>query len=371
MITTRGFLASIVLSAASIAVALCVLWLGGCTYPASRANIQTSNDHNLEDPKIEYLGVGGWLIHWKGEGVLMAPSFSNPGLLGIKGVPPLRVASDPRKITTHMPEAKQVKMLLVGHAHYDHLLDVAYVVNNFAPRATVYGSETVGYLLHPAVPPITVIVPSQAQVTRHNNPAYHGTWFYSSGEQVTDGADLGSADKSPPKGKVRAMPLESMHAPHLLGINLIPGAYDQNLDKTPGSIFAWKNGKMVLAWVIDLLDEQGKPVYRIHYQDSAADPPWGFPPVIADSKNVDVEILCGASWDEVSDYPAALLRVTRPRLVLVGHWENFFANDLSKPPRTIPLQEYAGLLTQLHGYPHVFPEPLSEVRLPQSCIACK
>ncbi|MNN33293.1 hypothetical protein D3C81_1470460 [compost metagenome] len=121
---------------------------------------------------------------------------------------------------------------------------------------------------------------------------------------------------------------------------------------------------MTLAWVIDLLGDDGKPMYRIHYQDSAAEPPWGFPPVMADGKGYDVEILCAASWDKVPYYPAGLLRVTRPRLVLIGHWENFFGNDLDKPARTIPLQNYSELIEQLEGYDYVVPEPFSEVQLP-------
>ncbi|WP_256591014.1 MULTISPECIES: hypothetical protein [unclassified Pseudomonas] len=54
----------------------------------------------------------------------------------------------------------------------------------------------------------------------------------------------------------------------------------------------------------------------------------------------------------------------RPRRVLVGHWENFFGNDLEKPARTIPLQNYWGLVKQLKDYDYVVPEPFSEVPLP-------
>ncbi|WP_242525483.1 MBL fold metallo-hydrolase [Pseudomonas fluorescens] len=340
-----------------------VLLLNACTYAPEHKGLHVSDRHDLQEPKIQYLGVGGWLLHWKGEGLLLAPSFSNPATLGIVGLPPLTVESDRQKVDLHMPDARDVTLLLVGHAHYDHLVDVERVVRVHAPKAVVYGSETVRHLLNAYKPAPATVVPGRAQINDHKDPRWRGTWFYSTGQQLRDGEPASSVAGGRPSGKIRAMPVDSMHAPHLLGINFLPGAYDSDLTEVPTSIFDWKNGHKTLAWVIDLLDDNGQPAYRIHYQDSAADPPWGFPPVIADSKGFDLEILCAASWDEVEYYPTGLLRVTRPKKVLVGHWENFFGNDLRQPARTIPLQDYKGLIERLNGYEYEVPEPLSEVSL--------
>lgn len=334
--------------------------LAGCTHRPESRGLVVSDLKDVPEPSIQFLGVGGWLLHWNGEGLLLAPSFSNPSLLN----PPLTVKADPARIDPHMPEARDVTMLLVGHAHYDHLLDVSHVVRTKTPNAVVYGSETVRHLLQAEDDPVTTVVPTLAQISYRRQPGWRGTWFYSSGEWITDGDDPGRLPHGLPKGRIRAMPVESMHAPHFLGRNWLPGAYDHDLKETPTSVFDWKLGHVVLAWVIDLLDDDGKPVYRIHYQDSAADPPWGFPPLMADGKGYDVEILCAASWDKVSYYPTGLLRVTRPRLVLLGHWENFFGNGLDQPPRTIPLQNYGGLIEQLQGYDYRVPAPFSRVALP-------
>lgn len=57
--------------------------------------------------------------------------------------------------------------------------------------------------------------------------------------------------------------------------------------------------------------------------------------------------------------------MTKPRLVLLGHWENFFGNDLGEPARTIPLLGYKGLLEQLKPYNVVVPEPFSDILLPR------
>jgi L-ascorbate metabolism protein UlaG (beta-lactamase superfamily) len=43
-------------------------------------------------------------------------------------------------------------MLLVGHAHYDHLLDVPRILQTHAPQAKVYGSKTMGHILAAVIP---------------------------------------------------------------------------------------------------------------------------------------------------------------------------------------------------------------------------
>lgn len=329
---------------------LCLLLLAGCAHDPQDVGLVVSDQHHLSEPKLQYLGVGGWLLHWQGEGLLLAPSFSNPAFFGIKGVPPVQVVADAEKIERYMPPADDVTMLLVGHAHYDHLLDVPLVVARHTPNATVYGSETVAHILRGAEPPIThVVVPTDEQISRVGHPERPGTWFYSSGKHL------------------RAMPIESAHAGHIFGINLLPGSYDNDLDELPSYVGNWKLGKHTLAWLIDLLDDNGQPGYRLHYQDSAAQPPYGFPPVLGDGKAIDTTLLCAGSWDQVSNYPDALLKLTKPRQVIVGHWENFFGNDPYKP-QTIPGQTPIGMLKAIAASaPNaqvVVPAPLSEVALP-------
>jgi len=347
---------------------LCVLVFAGCTHNPADIGLPVTEEHNLPESKIQFLGVGGWLLHWKGEGLLLAPSFSNPAGLGITGNIPLWVHADNRKIDIYMPPANDVSMLLVGHAHYDHLMDVPRVVKVHTPHAKVFGSETVGHILHAANPPIPVIVPDRSEITNSKDPRYKGTWFYSSGDRMTDGEHLAKNTNAPPRGDIRAMPIESMHAGHIFGVNLLPGAYDTDQDELPSYVRSWKLGHKTLAWIIDLLGDDGKPVYRIHYQDSAAQPPFGLPPLLTDSKPFDVEILCAGDWDQVAAYPGALLRVTQPRLVLVGHWENFFGNNLEVPARTIPGQNPVPMIERIKtAVPTarvVIPEPLSEVALP-------
>ncbi|WP_139353131.1 MULTISPECIES: hypothetical protein [Pseudomonas] len=97
----------------------------------------TANEHNLTEPKITYLGVGGWLLNWHGNGLLLAPSFSNPNV-------PIFVRANEQRIADYLPDVKNVKVLLIGHAHYDHLLDVPVIMQRYAPDAIAYGNRTAG-----------------------------------------------------------------------------------------------------------------------------------------------------------------------------------------------------------------------------------
>lgn len=331
-----------------------LMLIGGCAQDPKKQGLDVSEQHRLAEPKIEFLGVGGWLLHWRGEGLLLAPSFSNPSLFGLPGIPPLWVAADEQKIDRLMPQASDVTMLLVGHGHYDHLLDVPWIMQTRTPEAFVYGSTSVAHMLRGMMDPMK-IVDAQPAMATFKDPAHPaaplqiGQWIYSRGTHL------------------RAMPIQSEHAGHVLGINLIPGSYYADLAETPLSLWRWKPGQ-TMAWLIDLLDDDGRTVYRLHYQDSAATPPYGFPPVIQDGKGIDVEILCVGSWIQVDHYPQQLLEWTKPRMVLLGHWEDFFGND-PLHPQTLGGQDERSMVAVVRstvgpGVPVYMPAPLSEIALP-------
>lgn len=325
---------------------LVLLCLAGCAKDVADVDLPYTREH-LAEPKLTFLGVGGWLVRWRGQALLFSPSFSNPSF------PPLLVSANPEKIDQFMPEAKDVSVLLIGHSHYDHLLDVPWIMQKHTPNATAYGPETAGHILAAVKPPLKFVnvEPQMAPVTCESKgvgcrAARMGTWISS--------------------GPFRFMPLESHHAPHFMGIDFLPGAYHEDLDRLPRTVFGWREGT-TLAWLVDLVGEDGRTVYRLHYQDSASTPPMGFPPILLDDKRVDVEILCAASWNQVKQYPNALLNVTRPRLLALGHWEDFFGNT-PPDPHVLRAQKEAELYAYIKKYaPNlkvVVPYPLTDVPLP-------
>lgn len=323
----------------------------GCAKDLAGQKLPLTDYHDLNRPVMQYLGVGGWLIQWKDEDLLLAPSFTNPSFL--RSVP-IRTVADHAKIDWLMPKARNITMILIGHGHYDHLLDVPWIMQRHAKNAKAYGSQTVGNLIGRSVPGRFVNAEgAMAKVVYKNTDDGYttpGTWIYSTNRRF------------------RAMPIESQHAPHLFGITFFGGPQPTALSSPPSFVWQWKEGQ-TLAWLIDLLDENQKPIYRIHYQDSASRAPYGIPPLLGDNKGIDVVILCVGSWENVPPYPDDLLRVTRPRVVVMGHWEDFFGNDPANP-QTIPLTDEPAMVRAVlrvvpTGTPVLMPTPFSEVEMPQ------
>ena len=255
---------------------------------------------------VQYLGVGGLLIRYGDTALLTAPSFSNPALLGLPPGPFQPIAPDDERIDALMPPVDDVEMILVGHAHYDHLMDVPRVMEKHALKAHVYGSQTMKHSIAGSVSEERIVVVND-RAARGDSA---GDWFYA------------------PSGKLRIMAIESEHAPHVMGITFMQGRYEQDLPDLPWHSFGWKEGK-TFAYLIDFLDDKGKPVYRVHYQDAASTPPLGFVPELAmnDQRRVDLAFHCVGAFEQVENYPEGLVTDLQPKVSILGHWEDFFGND--------------------------------------------
>jgi hypothetical protein len=265
-----------------------------------------------EEITIQYLGVGGWLMRMGGTALLTAPFFSNPGFLEA-GL--WRIEADTVAIERYLPYVEDVSAILVGHAHYDHLMDVPYILRRRAPEAILYGSRTAVNILHgdPDLDPDRLVMVEGIAGSRETP----GEWVYLE------------------RRRVRFMALRSDHAPHFLQIELYEGEVVEPAEVLPHSAAGWKRG-LPLAYLIDFLSPEGEVLYRIHYQDSASAPPRGFPPESLDGIPTDLAILCPPGYQEVLGYPEEILEELSPRHVLLGHWEDFFT------PRSEPLRGVRG-----------------------------
>lgn len=295
---------------------------------------------------LRYLGVGGWLVRWRGAALMTAPFYSNPGFLRV-GL--WTISADTARIDRRLPDVRDVSAILVGHSHYDHLMDVPWVARRRAPRAVLYGSETMVHTL--------------AGFTSLKEEGRLVAVDREAGDDRTPGAWTEVAG-----GRIRFMALRSSHAPHFLGQAFYAGRRTEDIDWEPGLAPEWLEGR-TLAFLIDLRDERGETVFRIYYQDAASQAPAGFLPPLPprDRHRVDVAILCPASFDQVDRYPEAILENVRPRHVLLGHWEDFF-RDPARSLRTVPftdLQEFIDRL--IPALPRdaswTLPEPGAEIRM--------
>lgn len=252
--------------------------------------------------RFTYLGTGGWIIE-RGEDMLMTgplytnPPFARTGLTSIR--------SDTLIVDSHMAryDVSRTRAILVGHAHYDHLMDVPRVAQRFATEARIVGSTTVRNTL--------------------------GSW-----SGLFDRVDLveryaGDAETvggwMPYGPRVRVMPLRSHHAPHFDGMTLYRGTVDTPLTEEPRRADDWLDGH-TFAFLIDFLDRDGEVVFRVYYQDAVTEAPSGYAPrALMDERPVDVAIFVPATFDQVEWHPEAFIENLRPRWVLLGHWEDFFS----------------------------------------------
>ncbi len=261
--------------------------------------------------EIKYLGAGGHLIR-RGKDVLMtAPFFSNPSML--EQLLPAKVKPD--LIEAGLPDISDVEMVLVGHSHYDHTMDLPYIAKKRAPKAVFYGSKTMKHLLAPGIERSRLVDMNDLSTSGQ----VPGEWVYAKNRAF------------------RFMPLESDHAPHLMGMKVVSSAkLSADLKTLPTFTRNYPEGE-VFAYLIDFLNPDGKIAFRIYYQDAASNQGMGhipdFDPI--DQAPVDVAILCVSSFSQAKDYPEHILRMAKPKFVIAGHWEDFFRPQ-SGPIAVVP-----------------------------------
>jgi L-ascorbate metabolism protein UlaG (beta-lactamase superfamily) len=299
-------------------VSFLLIALCGCAPPISQMpvgngvmKIPCCSPEYQNSLQMKYLGVGGFLIQRGDDAILTAPFFSNPSLLRVLL---WRIHSDPEQINAFLPPVDHVKAILVGHAHYDHLMDIPYIAQERAPAAKIYGNATMKNILR-------VVLPEERLIALDDNTTQPllGQW-----------QDIAGAN-------IRILATKSEHAPHrcLFGRSLCVTAFrgdvSEPLSHLPHTAWGWKGGQP-LTYLIDFLGPKGVVDFRIYYQDAASNPPSGFPsPPDVDQKAIDVAILCVPGFNEVQDYPEELLRTLKPRFVILAHWESFFRPRTGDP----------------------------------------
>lgn len=293
---------------------------------------------------LQYLGSGGLLIGWRGSVVMTAPFFSNPGFLRV-GLG-MRLPIRPSRIEAGLPAGLTLDALLVGHSHYDHLMDVPDVLLKTEGDPLVYGSRTTRHLLAGDPRMADLLATRFRELDGSEGDQHHeGRWW-------------------PLAPGVRAMALRSGHAPHFWGIRMYAGDLDDPRTEPPTRAKHWREGP-TYAFLIDLLDASGNVAVRLHIQDAASTAPQGYPPRQISSRPVDIAVVCVGGAQQVRDYPGAVLGKLAPKLVVLSHWEDFFRDPESKPRvvRGTDLEELLEDVAVASSSPWILPKPGVLMRL--------
>jgi hypothetical protein len=262
--------------------------------------------------KVQYLGVGGYLVQRGEDVVLLGPQYSNPSIVEVTFEHQIR--TDRAFVEQMLPaDADKAAAIVIGHAHYDHLMDTPYIANARARGAKVYGSATMKNLIgsEVAVDRLVDVGPSAAARTPM---------------AIND--------------RVRLWSIPSKHSDQtrlkswLLGVD-VPlhnwrGTVTEPMTRLPATASEWPEGE-VYSYVLDFMDAAGKTVeFRIYYQDAGTSEPFGYPfgdHAPTDSRPVDVTLISAGDEQNMTNHPKGIIAATKPRFAVVGHWESFFESQ--------------------------------------------
>lgn len=287
--------------------AMLMLFFGSaCAHTLSGTTDCVQPPYAPDAVEIRYLGSGGVYIGWRDEGVLLGPSFSNPGILRT-GL--LHARPNFERIRTAMEGVpyERVRAIFAGHSHYDHIGDIPTVARYFIPDVPVY------------VNAMGMRALDGEKVLKRRL------------KELRAGEDWIRVSSS-----IRVRAVKGGHAPQICPWRRFPCVFAGNEKliepwTTPltGHYRMSMRGGETLALVIDIHDEHCH--FLIYYNDASPDAPLG-----QTTGDFDLAILTIAQWQWARDYPRDLLSVLRPRHVLISHWDNFF-REATQQSHAVPL----------------------------------
>lgn len=339
-------------------LAIALVCAAGCSTPgalspdaAPDAGAEPDAAPGVERPPLEIvsLGVQGFVLRRGPDTVLTAPMFTRQSMIEVTlGV---ALSPDTQAIDAGLAgiDLDEVRAIVSGHAHYDHFIDVPEVLQR-TPNASAYTNLSGRHILAalaPDRPDGCTNTPARplarSRVIALDDPLASYVDYTNCPAQRPDGAPVEGTWLAVPNSHVRILPVCSMHPAQIGPIHFGEGSVDEDQCELPRAASGWLEGQ-TLGLVIDFLDDDGTPAYRVFYQDAPTNAPIGHVPAakLAD-KPVDVALLCVGSSDAVTDHPTQILGNTSPRFALSGHWEDFFQPS-SASPQPIPLLDLNGYL---------------------------
>lgn len=242
--------------------------------------------------EVTYLGTAGFILKGQGRTVVLDPYVSRPGPTAL--LSPL--VPDAALIRATLPEADDV---LVGHAHYDHILDAPDLCKQTGAR--LIGSRS------------TIMVGRAAGLPEAQLRA-------------TDGHE------DIPSGHWTIRGLPSRHG-KVFGRIPFPGDIDSP-PAWPPRMAELKHG-LVLNWVVDT---GGLKVVHIDSADFINEELQG--------EQADIVCLCAIGRKYRPGYVKEVVELLKPRWIIPCHWDTMMT-PLHAEPDLIPTVDLPGFLQEI------------------------
>ena len=145
-------------SALAGVLALAALCAAGCARSPGRGTpLAVSTAVAPEAAFAQWLGVSSWIVSRGPDAVVVDPFFSRPSLLRVglaQLLPVVAFEPDVARINATLPRLPDATtVVLVGHGHYDHLMDATYYARQERGRPITWaGTSSVGNVLAGVAP---------------------------------------------------------------------------------------------------------------------------------------------------------------------------------------------------------------------------
>ena len=250
--------------------------------------------------ELRWLGTAGFVLKTPSRTVVLDPFVTRPGLLEMLG--PL--VPNEALIEREIPDADDV---IIGHSHYDHILD--------APSLCVRtGARLIG-------------CPSACNVGRAGGVPEAQLLSTTGNEDIPCGESLVARGIPSAHGKVYGyVPLKG-------AIDTPPSWPPRNRELRHGIVFNW---------YLEHTLPDGSPL-RILHVDSAE-----FFPERLEGVRADVLCLCAIGRNYRPRYLEELVEITQPRWIVPCHWDWLF-DPFDAPPRQLPGVDLRGFVEEIEN----------------------
>lgn len=250
---------------------------------------------------VRWLGTAGFSLRADDHVVLFDPYLTRASLgRCLRG----DLRPDAAVVTRHVARADAV---VVGHTHFDHVLDVPLVART--TRATVFGSTSAAVLCRADGVPPSQVVDVEGALRR--------------GRYVTE------------VGPFRLEFFPSAHSRLLLG--RVPAAGEiADCDAVPTTVGGYRCGAVFAVEVTVF----GRTFFHL-----------GSAELVEESvprRSVDTLFFTVAGWTSSREIPERVVRHLSPRQVVLGHWDDFF-RPLAEPVHALPALSLPRLRDRFHA----------------------